>query len=171
MSLTEYREPAPFSEHDSAERRFLQLISALPKVSVQGYDKERNVIYWNKSSEDIYGYSECEAIGRKLEDLIIPDFMKADVINLHQRWIEFGEAIPSEELVLKKKGGEPVHVFSSHVMLKEDTESPEMYCVDIDLSEQHAVRQELERMASTDLLTELPNRRLLKQFLANLLEI
>ena len=167
MSLTEYREPASFSEHDSAERRFLQLISALPKVSVQGYDKARNVIYWNKSSEDIYGYSEREALGRKLEDLIIPDFMKADVINLHQRWIEFGEAIPSEELVLKKKDGKPVHVFSSHVMLKEDTDSPEMYCVDIDLSEQHAVRQELERMASTDLLTELPNRRLLRQFLAN----
>ena len=96
MSLTEYREPAPFSEHDSAERRFLQLISALPKASVQGYDKERNVIYWNKSSEDIYGSSECEAIGRKLEALAIPDFMKQDGIILHPPLIEFGEAIPSE---------------------------------------------------------------------------
>ncbi|GFD97347.1 hypothetical protein KUL156_55870 [Alteromonas sp. KUL156] len=167
MSLTEYNEPTLFAKHGSAERRFLELISALPKVSVQGYDKERNVIYWNKSSEDIYGYSAREALGRKLEDLIIPDGMKADVIKFHKRWIEFGEAIPSAELVLAKKGGEPVHVFSSHVMLKEGTDSPEMYCVDIDLSEQHAVRQELERMASTDLLTDLPNRRLLRQFLAN----
>ena len=51
MSLTKYQEPPLFEQHGAAERRFLQLISALPKVSVQGYDKHRNVIYWNKSNE------------------------------------------------------------------------------------------------------------------------
>ena len=170
MSLQKYQEPPLFEQHGSAERRFLQLISALPKVSVQGYDKHRKVIYWNKSSEDMYGFRECEALGQKLEDLIIPSFMKSEVIKLHQRWIDYGEAIPSDELVLEKKSGEPIHVFSSHVMLKEGTDSPEMYCVDIDLSEQHNIRQELERMASTDLLTELPNRRLLEQFLTSSIE-
>jgi len=170
MSLQKYQRPPLFEQHGSAERRFLQLISALPKVSVQGYDKHRNVIYWNQSSEEMYGFKEYEAIGQKLEDLIIPSYMKSEVIRLHQQWIEQGESIPSNELVLKKKNGDPIHVFSSHVMLKEDTDSPEMYCVDIDLSEQHAIRQELERMASTDLLTELPNRRLLTQFLTDAIE-
>ncbi|WP_334018513.1 sensor domain-containing protein [Alteromonas sp. S015] len=170
MSLQEYQEPSLFKQHGSAERRFLQLISALPKVSVQGYDKHRKVIYWNKSSEDMYGFREREALGQKLEDLIIPSSMKSDVINLHQRWLDCGEPIPSDELVLEKKSGEPIHVFSSHVMLKEGTDSPEMYCVDIDLSEQHTIRQELERMASTDLLTELPNRRLLEQFVTSSIE-
>ena len=170
MSLQKYQRPPLFEQHGSAERRFLQLISALPKVSVQGYDKYRNVIYWNQSSEEMYGFKEYEAIGQKLEDLIIPSYMKSEVIRLHQQWIEQGESIPSNELVLKKKNGDPIHVFSSHVMLKEDTDSPEMYCVDIDLSEQHAIRQELERMASTDLLTELPNRRLLTQFLTDAIE-
>jgi len=167
MSLQKYQEPPLFQQHGTAERRFLELISALPKVSVQGYDKHRKVIYWNKSSEDMYGFREREALGQKLEDLIIPRDMKADVIKLHQAWIEKGEAIPSNELVLKRKSGDDIHVFSSHVMLKEGTDSPEMYCVDIDLSEQHAIRQELERMASTDLLTDLPNRRLLEQFLTS----
>ena len=170
MSLQRNQEPLLFAQHGAAERRFLELISALPKVSVQGYDKHRNVIYWNKSSECIYGYSEAEAIGRKLEDLIIPSFMRDEVIKLHQRWIEFNEPIPSDELMLKKKGGQPIHVFSSHVMLKQGTDSPEMYCVDIDLTEQHEIRQELERMASTDLLTNLPNRRALEQALTSVIE-
>ena len=82
MSLQKYQEPPLFEQHGSAERRFLQLISALPKVSVQGYDKHRKVIYWNKSSEDMYGFRECEALGQKLEDLIIPSFMKSEVIKL-----------------------------------------------------------------------------------------
>ncbi len=170
MSSKKYREPPLFQQHGSAERRFLELISALPKVSVQGYDKHRKVIYWNKSSEDMYGFREQEALGQKIEDLIIPLKMKDAVIDSHQRWLEKGEAIPSNELVLKKKGGDDIHVFSSHVMLKEGTDSPEMYCVDIDLSEQHEIRQELERMASTDLLTDLPNRRLLEQFLKSSIE-
>jgi len=170
MSLTKYQEPPLFEQHGAAERRFLQLISALPKVSVQGYDKHRNVIYWNKSSEDMYGYSKDEALGQKLEDLIIPNFMRDDVVKFHQRWNEFDEAIPSNELVLKKKDGQPIHVFSSHVMLKQGSDSPEMYCVDIDLSEQHEIRLELERMASTDLLTDLPNRRVLEQTLISIIE-
>ena len=169
MSLQRHQEPLLFAQHGAAERRFLALISALPKVSVQGYDKHRNVIYWNKSSESIYGYSESEAMGRKLEDLIIPNYMRDEVIMLHTRWVEFGEPIPSDELVLKKKGGQPIHVFSSHVMLKQGTNSPEMYCVDIDLTEQHEIRQELERMASTDLLTNLPNRRALEQCLTSVI--
>ncbi|WP_269520368.1 putative bifunctional diguanylate cyclase/phosphodiesterase [Alteromonas sp. BMJM2] len=149
----------------SAESHFLNLISALPKVSVQGYDKERRVIYWNTSSEDIYGYSQEEALGKRLEDLIIPALMRDDVLSVHKKWLLEGIPIPSGELALQRKDGKTVHVFSSHVMLGEHTDSPEMYCVDIDLSEQHAIRNELEKLATTDLLTGLPNRRYLEMAL------
>ncbi|MAI36343.1 GGDEF domain-containing phosphodiesterase [Alteromonas sp.] len=146
----------------SAEARFLKLISALPKVSVQGYDKERRVIYWNASSEDIYGYTQEEALGKRLENLIIPALMRDEVVSAHEKWLSEGVSIPSGELALQRKNGDAVHVFSSHVMLSEHTDSPEMYCVDIDLSEQHAIRCELEKLATTDLLTGLPNRRYLE---------
>ena len=154
----------------SAESHFLSLISALPKVSVQGYDKERRVIYWNASSQDIYGYTQKEAHGKRLEDLIIPDLMREDVLSVHKKWLLEGVPIPSGELSLKRKDGKTVHVFSSHVMLGEHTDSPEMYCVDIDLSEQHAIRSELEKLATTDLLTGLPNRRYLEMTLEERVE-
>ncbi|HEC05438.1 MAG TPA: GAF domain-containing protein [Thiolapillus brandeum] len=56
-----------------SEARFKQLIDALPNVAVQGYDQAHRVIYWNKSSEVLYGYSSEEAAGRCLEELIIPN--------------------------------------------------------------------------------------------------
>ncbi|NDW20354.1 putative bifunctional diguanylate cyclase/phosphodiesterase [Alteromonas hispanica] len=155
---------------EAAESHFLQLISSLPKVSVQGYDKHRRVIYWNTSSEDIYGYSAKEALGQRLEDLIIPEFMRNDVISFHNKWIVEGVPIPSGELALIRKDGQTVNVFSSHVMLKEGSDSPEMFCVDIDLSDQHAVRAELEKIATTDLLTGLPNRRHLELKLKSRIE-
>ena len=57
-----------------------QLFDEVDALSVQGYDEERNVIYWNLGSELLYGYSEEEALGKKLEDLIFPDFMREPVI-------------------------------------------------------------------------------------------
>ncbi len=156
--------------YDAAELRFLDLICSLAKVSIQGYDKHRKVIYWNDASEEIYGFPRDEAIGKKLEDLIIPPPMRDEVRMLHQQWLDQGVPIPSAQLPLQRKDGSIVHVFSSHVMLKANTDSPEMFCIDIDLSEQHAAREKLEQMASTDLLTGLPNRRHLENTLQSHIE-
>lgn len=144
------------------ESRFLQLIEELPKVAVQGYDKERKVIYWNEASTSIYGFSREEALGRKLEDLIIPKPMREAVIEAHTAWLNQGTVIPALELFLLHKSGHSVPVYSTHVMLKEESDNPEMFCVDIDLSEQHKAKLELERIATTDQLTNLPNRRFLE---------
>ncbi|PLY07815.1 MAG: hypothetical protein C0625_04420 [Arcobacter sp.] len=129
---------------NSDENKFVELISKIPNVAVQGYDKERNVIYWNKASEVVYGYSKEEALGKKLEDLIIPAFMKNNVIKAHKNWCENGISIPSAELPLKHKNGSTVYVFSSHVMLNEDSGSPEMFCIDVDLTKQVEKDKELK---------------------------
>lgn len=119
---------------DLQNSKFIQLLGDIPNISVQGYNRNRKVIYWNNASEELYGYSPTEALGQKLEDLIIPDFMKTDVIKFIKNWYDNNEAIPSGELTLKHKDDHLVYVYSSHVMLGEDTDSPEMFCVDIDLS-------------------------------------
>ncbi len=62
------------------EKKFLDLICKVPNVAVQGYDKNRRVIYWNKASQEIYGYTKEDAMGNRVEDLIIPDFMIEEVI-------------------------------------------------------------------------------------------
>ena len=128
----------------SDENKFIELIGKIPNVAVQGYNKEREVIYWNNASEIIYGYTKEEAFGQKLEDLIIQDFMKEDVISAHSKWCDIGLKIPSGELPLKHKDGHTVYVYSSHVMLEEDTANPELFCVDIDLTAQKEQKKELE---------------------------
>ncbi len=124
------------------EEKFVELLGEIPNVAVQGYNKERKVIYWNKASEKIYGFTKEEVFGKKLEDLIIPDFMKELTIEGINNWFENKKAIPSGELILKHKNGSEVHVYSSHVLLKEDSNNPEMFCIDVDLSER--VKKDLE---------------------------
>ena len=137
---------------NSNENKFVELLSKIPNVAVQGYNKYREVIYWNEASEKIYGYTKEEALGKQLEDLIIPDFMKDDVILFHTNWLEKGEAIPSGELPLEHKNGSTVYVYSSHVMLGEDSDYPEMFCIDIDLTKQK--KQEEVLKEKNKLLTQ-----------------
>lgn len=101
-----------------AEQRFRHAFDQTPTTAVQGYDRQRRVIYWNAASEELYGWRREEALGRPLEELIIPPPMRSDVVRLHTAWIERDEAIPAAELELQRKDGDLVPVFSSHVMLR-----------------------------------------------------
>ncbi|MEA2072337.1 MAG: diguanylate cyclase, partial [Campylobacterota bacterium] len=123
------------------DNKFIELIEKLSNIAVQGYDKERNVIYWNKTSELLYGYTKAEALGKKLEDLIIPEPMRDAVTQGISNWDENG--VPASQLELQHKDGSAITVYSSHVMLYEDTNEPEMFCLDIDISKQKRQESEL----------------------------
>jgi diguanylate cyclase (GGDEF)-like protein/PAS domain S-box-containing protein len=128
------------------------LFDAVNAISVQAYDDERRVIYWNVGSELLYGYTKEEAFGRKLEDLIIPADMRAPVINAHTNWINEGHEIPSAEITLHHKNGSNVNVFSSHVMFTNQYDKKQMYCIDINLADvkkAHAQAQVKEHLLET----------------------
>jgi len=147
-----------------SEHRFKAIFEQLPSISVQGYDRSRRVIFWNQASETLYGYTHDQALGRQLEDLIIPEPMREAVIGFVDAWTSGGPAIPSAELMLQGANGLPVEVFSSHVMLKSSSGEPEMYCIDIDISERKKAERDM-RASETFLRTiidEIPDPLVLK---------
>lgn len=150
----------------NSEQKFHELIESLPMVAVQGYNKDRQVIYWNEASRRLYGYTREEAYGQLLEDLIIPDNMRDSLIAAHQNWLTNNVSIPADEIELKHKQGHLIPVYSSHVMIKQSTGECEMFCIDISLEEQKKANEQLSRMANFDDLIQLPNRRMLERELS-----
>jgi len=112
-----------------------RMFDEVETISVQGYDEQRRVIYWNKGSESLYGFSEEEALGQKLEQLIIPKSIWEDIITAHSNWVHNNIPIPASEITLLNKKGEDINVFSNHVMLINQDNNKQMYCLDIDLSD------------------------------------
>jgi PAS domain S-box-containing protein len=118
-----------------SEQRFRNLFQATPKIALQGYDRNRRVIAWNRASELLYGYTCEEAIGKQLETLIIPPAMQTEMIQAVENSLASGVPIPPEEIDLLRKDGSTVSVYSSHIMLTNSAGELEIYCIDIDLSD------------------------------------
>ncbi|MCF6187082.1 MAG: PAS domain S-box protein [Desulfobulbaceae bacterium] len=123
------------AELTESENRFRLLVGNLPKIAVLGYDHQRNIVYWNRTCEELYGYSEEEALGRKLEDLIIPEHMQEEVRRAIGNWYENNVPIPSSEVTHRHRGGSPVPAYSSHVMLVNSRGEKTMFCVNVDLAD------------------------------------
>lgn len=161
IDITE-RKAAEAAMYDS-EIRFRNLLEKIPLVSVQGYSADGTTNYWNQASEYLYGYTAKEALGRKLTDLIIPPEMREEVEKAMQHMFATGQPIPASEMQLMRKGGSRVDVFSSHAYVHVPGREPEMFCMDIDLTERKKDEERIRNLAFYDPLTQLPNRRLLLQ--------
>ncbi|RLC28662.1 MAG: hypothetical protein DRH32_08665, partial [Deltaproteobacteria bacterium] len=85
-----------------SETRFRTLFENAP-AAIQGYGPDGTVHYWNRASEDLYGYTKEEAVGNNLMDLIIPPEMHDHVRETIRHAAETGEKIPSEALTLIRK--------------------------------------------------------------------
>jgi diguanylate cyclase (GGDEF)-like protein/PAS domain S-box-containing protein len=131
----------------SSELSYRALLDNLPNIAVQGYDRERRIIFWNETSERLYGYARDEVLGRQLEDTIIPPALRATVIEAHRRWITDKIPIAAGEIDLLKKDGSLVPVYSSHSLIYNSADEPEMFCLDVDLAELRQAQGELRLAA------------------------
>ncbi|MEH0018044.1 MAG: PAS domain S-box protein [Desulfobacter sp.] len=116
----------------ASEKRFREIIEDVSGICIQGYNLDREVTFWNQASEELYGYRKDEALGVKIEDLIIPDLFKERAKRLHREWLDSGKKIPAEEMTLVDKAGNTVSVYSSHIM-HETAHGREMFCFDVNM--------------------------------------
>lgn len=143
------RKKAEDALHES-EEMFRTLLLHVPSVAVQGYSMDGTTNYWDDASENLYGYSAEEAIGKNLVELIIPPEMREEVRKAIMYMAETGQSIPASELSLMKKDGSRVAVFSSHVIIKRPQGKMDLYCLDIDLTERKRA-EEVIRQANKKL--------------------
>ena len=129
-----------------SEERFRNLMENVDAVAVQGYGFDGTTQYWNKASERLYGYTQQEAIGRSLLDLIIPPEMRGAVTEEMRKMVETGEPVPSGELLLMHKDGSRVPVISHHTIVKVPGREQELFCLDIDITELKQAEAEREKL-------------------------
>ncbi|WP_445766211.1 putative bifunctional diguanylate cyclase/phosphodiesterase [Rheinheimera sp.] len=146
-----------------SELRFRTLLDNAPQLAIQGYQADGTTFYWNKACEQIYGYSQQEALGKNLLDLIIPSYMHEGVEQAMRQMASTGYAVPSEEMALRRKDGSLVPVYSGHAVVKLPDMEPQIFCIDLDLTAHKKQAAELAFLADYDPVTQLANRQFFMQ--------
>ncbi|MDM5270979.1 EAL domain-containing protein [Sulfurovum sp. zt1-1] len=113
--------------------RFQAILDQTPSIAVQGYNKHGKLIYWNKASEELYGYTREEALGISCGDILIPKMMQEQMKVSFDKWVNSGIKMVPEELVLQDKYGQDVYVYSQRVLIDIGDGEQEIYCLQMDL--------------------------------------
>ena len=128
-----------------SELRFRKLLNEISSVAVQGYNANLTINYWNSGSENLYGYTATEAIGRKLTDLIFApedhDAMYRSLAEMMRR----GAPLPAGERSLLRKNRSRIDVISSHSIVEVPGKPPEFFSVDVDITYRKQSEVELEK--------------------------
>ena len=127
-------------------------------IMIDGYGK---VMFWNKAAERIFQYAENEIMGKNPHEIIAaPEFFKKfkEVYPHFQQTGKGGAIGRTIELTALKKSGEsfPIELSLSAIQIKEK------WCaiaVIRDITERKKMEAELRRLATTDVLTGVDNRR------------
>jgi diguanylate cyclase (GGDEF)-like protein/PAS domain S-box-containing protein len=125
--------------------------------SVIATDLEGKVLYWNRGAQELYGWSAGKALGRNLRDLTVSEELLDQAEEIRSE-LRAGRTW-SGEMLLRRRNGSRVPVLGTATPIFDDRGDLEgMIGVSTDISERKALEAELERRASHDLLTGLPNR-------------
>ena len=147
-----------------SEKRLSFLFEEIPHIAVHGYNAQREAIFWNRASEELYGYSKKEALGKKMEDLVLLPDCRKEMIVAFDAWVKNGVKIPSGEMMKRCFDGREVAVYSSRLAARNQNGDWEMYVIDVDLSELKRANEELVKARD---FAEKANRSK-SEFLANI---
>lgn len=129
-------------------------------------DMEQRIQFWNQGAERMYGWTQEEAIGQSIVNLIYTDsaefFEAEEILQRTGEW--------NKEVVQRCKDGR--HIFSEvhWTLVKDDLGAPtSVLCINTDITQRKAAAEEIQHLAFYDQLTSLPNRQLIKDRLQHAL--
>ncbi|MDE2441156.1 MAG: PAS domain S-box protein, partial [Betaproteobacteria bacterium] len=129
---------------DSARQRLAATLEMTPNVAVQWYDAEGRVIYWNRSSEKLFGWTSDEAVGQTLDQLILSEGESRFFVEAIGRVKTTGAAIGPYECSAHHRDGQ-IRWLESTLFAIPGQRSDEMLfvCMDVDITARKRAQREL----------------------------
>ncbi len=147
-------------ERQLADARIRHQASLLDKAqdAIVVRDLEHRAIYWNKSAERLYGWSQLQALGQSIDTLLYDD--PTHFHHATRTVLEQGEW--TGEIVQRHRNGSTIEVEGRWTLVRGDDGQPQsILAINTDISQRKANEREIQRLAFYDALTGLPNRMLL----------
>ncbi|HET7747364.1 MAG TPA: EAL domain-containing protein, partial [Vicinamibacteria bacterium] len=132
-------------ERNLALMSLQNLIDHTPAVGIQVYDAEGRVQLWNAASEALYGYTDAEMTGRRLQDVLLSGDEVRQFEAEVARILATGQPVPPREWTIHTKDGGFRHVFSTMFPLPHVRGGIAICCMDVDITERKRGEEELRQ--------------------------
>ncbi|HAS82761.1 MAG TPA: hypothetical protein DCS43_08850 [Verrucomicrobia bacterium] len=129
-----------------SEKRFRGLFQDMTAVAVHGFDRHGVVHYWNKASSELFGYAPHEVIGNNFIELIVPPEKRGEMTEKIRRMADSGEMESAGEVDFVRRDGAGVAVFSSCSIVQMPGRDPEMFGINVDLTERKRAEADREKL-------------------------
>ena len=147
-----------------SEERLRSTLESTPSLAVQWFDADGRVLYWNKASEIMYGFTAAEAVGTVIGEnpLMYPDRQQAqDFVGVLREIDRSGKPFGPAELPLRKQDGAEIVVLATTFAIPGEGASRIFVRMDVDVTQRKKAEERVQELAFFDQLTGLPNRTLM----------
>lgn len=166
-SLVDITERVSLQREVEERRLYLEGVLQSTLSALITLDKKHRVLEWNKGAETVFGYTQQEARGRDLDNLISnPEGKILSEATAFTKQVLNKEIIPPTETVRYDKWGNPVNVVLTGAPIQVGGDLVGIVASYTDITKQKNLEKEIKHMATHDVLTGLPNRRLLNERIA-----
>lgn len=125
--------------------RIEAVMKEAPMVAIQGFDRWGVICHWNIASEHLYGYSGTEAIGRRVQDILLTgEGIERFERTLGQIW-NSGNAAGPEEWIVKTASNQQRLMHSTMFPVLEDGEVKQVFSLDVDITEHKLTEESLRK--------------------------
>jgi PAS domain S-box-containing protein len=130
-----------FSEIDRQKQYFESLVEISPAAIVV-MDADERVTGWNPAAAALFGYTSDEAVGRTIDELVVPDDFRSESRDVTKEALE---QVRTHRITRRaRKDGELLDVEMDLVPLRFDGEHVGFYAIYHDITELQRARQEAE---------------------------
>ena len=146
----------------SANTRFREIVEHAPMLAIHGFDGEGRILYWNRTAEKLYGFAKEEVIGQK----VTAERMGDALYRQFQQVLHNPPGVGNEQVwegEVPNRLGQQKSVLSFVMPVGSLPQVNEFMRMDVDISQNKRIEQELDFSSSHDHLTGLCNRNRFEQ--------
>lgn len=136
-----------------AKNQLKVVFDNITNISVQIYNLQGKVLYWNPSSEVLYGWKANEALGKTLDKLILDKKTHQEFLDQLAE-IAQGNTPKPKEWICKDQAGNEKFVYTTIVPVSVEEKS-EFICINLDITERKLFEKEIARLDRLDLVGEM----------------
>jgi diguanylate cyclase (GGDEF)-like protein/PAS domain S-box-containing protein len=134
----------------------------MPLAAIE-IDPQMRVTAWNRSAEEMFGFSQAEVLGLDIIDLLVPERLKGDISSLLRRMSEGERIVGNTNINLRKDGREIVCEWYNAQLVDSHGKAIGWASLVKDITEQRAEADKVLYLSRHDPLTGLLNRRSLQE--------